>query len=334
MPIAQLDIHPWTPSRPLRSAPALLAALVCAAACIVITASPASASALRVYTGAPGVYTVQPTSTNDHPIVHDLDAGIVVPAGTTKYLSSKLIVSQASVVTETSHLVYCTQAGSSTLVDRLVSGQNVLAGASTTILTRGMITAPSSGNLTCALKAIFIDHSGSSDPESIRVESSTYVEDVFGVLAASAQTYQPTRTRVDTGYYAASVTFTAPAGVTSIQAIGDVNVTTCYGSSPEPLCAGGRLTGGYAYVGTQLVVNQLNSNGSVCVTTTNGDLAGVTVTNTVHHFKINTWHTSVPVSAACTSRDFQASTRVTANTGAESIIVEANHQSLTAMFVA
>jgi len=313
-----------------------LVAVLLAATGVVVTASPVAASVQRVYTSVPGTYTVQPTKTNDNPIVRDLGARIVVPAGTTKYLSSKLIVSHATVVTETSHLVYCTQAGSTTLVDRLVSGQNVLAGASTTILTRGMITAPSSGDLTCALKAIFIDHSGSSSSESIRVETSTYLEDVFGVLTAYAQTYQPTRTRVDSGYYAATVTFTAPAGVTSIQAIGDVNVTTCYkGSdgSTEPLCVGGRTTGGYAYVGTQLVVRQLNEDGSICVTTTNGTLAGVTVTNTVHHFKINTWHTGVPVSSACSSRVFTASTRVTANSGAESVIVEANHQSLTALFV-
>ncbi|NUR50759.1 MAG: hypothetical protein HOV71_21735 [Hamadaea sp.] len=306
---------------------------VLAAVATLGQASPATASDLRVYTSVPGVYQVQATSTNGTPVFHDLGARITVPAGTTKYLSSKLIVSQATVVTETSHLVYCRQAGSTTLVDRLVSGQNVLTGTTTTILTRGMITAPASGNLTCSLEAIFIDHSASTGTRTIRVEASTYLEDVFGVLAASAQTYQPSRVRVDSGYYAAPVTFTAPAGVTSIQAIGDVNVTTCYGTRPETLCVGGRLTGGYAYVGTQLVVHQLNQDGSVCNTTTNGALAGVTVSNTVHHFKINTWHTAVPVLAGCTSRTFSASTRVTANAGAESIIVEANHQSLTALFV-
>lgn len=313
-----------------RCVPALVLALT------LLPAAPAVAAtdALRVYTTAPGTKTVQPTETNDNPIVRDLGARITVPAGTTKYLSSKLVVSQATVVTETSQLVYCTQGSSPTLVERLVAGQNVLANTTTTILTRGMVTAPtSSGALTCALKAIFIDHSGSDDPESIRVESSTYVEDVFGELSAAGQTWQSPVTRVDTSYYAAPVTFTAPAGVSTIQAIGDVNVTTCYGSRPEPLCVGGRTSGNHAYVGSQLVVHQLNSNGSVCRTTTNGELKGVTVTNTVHHFKINTWHTSVPVSTACSSRTFQAATRVTANAAAESVLVEANHQSLTALFV-
>ena len=313
--------------------PRFALALVLPAVLLPNAHADATASALRVYATAAGTHTVQPTETNDNPIVRDLGARITVPAGTTKYLSSKLIVSRATVVTETSHLVYCTQGSSPTLVDRLVSGQNVLANTTTTILTRGMITAPATGALTCALTAIFIDHSGSDDPESIRVESSTYVEDVFGELTASAQRYQSPVTRVDTSYYAAPVTFTAPAGVSSIQAIGDVNVTTCYGSNPEPLCVGGRTTGNHAYVGTQLVVHQLNANGTVCATTYNGDLQGVTVTNTVHHFKINTWHTSVPVSAACTSRNFQASTRVTANAAAESVLVEANHQTLTALFV-
>ncbi|MEV6965150.1 hypothetical protein AB0M47_08520 [Hamadaea sp. NPDC051192] len=312
------------------SAAALLAT---GSVALLATGSPAAASDLRVYTSVPGSYRVQPTSTNGTPVFHDLGARITVPAGTTKYLSSKLIVSAATVVTETSHLVYCRLPGATALTDRLVSGQNVLAGTTTTILTRGMITAPASGDLTCSLEAIFIDHSATSGAQSIRVEASTYVEDVFGVLPASAQTYQPARTRVDSGYYAAPVTFTAPAGVTSIQAIGDVNVTTCYGTKPEALCVGGRLTGGFAYVGTQLVVHQLNQDGSVCNTTTNGALAGVTVSNTVHHFKINTWHTAVPVLASCSSRTFSASTRVTANAGAESIVVEANHQSLTALFV-
>src|SRR5688500_2331986 len=73
------------------------AALLAAATGVFAGATPAAASpALRVYASAPGTYTVQPTSTNHTPIFRDLGARITVPAGTIKYLSSKLIVSRAT----------------------------------------------------------------------------------------------------------------------------------------------------------------------------------------------------------------------------------------------
>ena len=85
-------------------------------------------------------------------------------------------------------------------------------------------------------------------------------------------------------------------------------------------------------MGTQLVANQLNQDGSVCHTTTNGALDGVYVTSTVHHFKINTWITDVPVLATCTSRKFLVYTRVTANAAHNSFVVEGNNQSVGAAF--
>jgi hypothetical protein len=53
----------------------------------------------------------------------------------------------------------------------------------------------------------------------------------------------------------------------------------------------------------------------------------------IHHLKINQSIVNIPITGSCTSRTFIAAVRVTANLGANSIVVEANHQSGTGMYV-
>jgi len=169
---------------------------------------------------------------------------------------------------------------------------------------------------------------------SIRVLAQSYLQDVFGDIGAVAQTFNGS-VLVNSSYNANVVTFTAPVSATAVQVIGDVSVTVCYGVD-KGLCtrsSGARMDGTSSFVGTQLVLNQLRSDGSVCRTTTNGDLAGVRVTTTVHHFRINTWLTDVPVDTSCGSRDFVAYTRTTANASYNSFKIEANNQSVGAVFV-
>lgn len=307
--------------------------LAAAALPVAFTAGPAAA-ATTVPISAPGTYASDPSSTpSGSKHTRALGGTISIPAGQTDYLSSKLNVTGAQEVTEVSHMIYCRRPGQTTNAAQLVTGQNVLTGATISLLTRGFVTAPADSALSCAVYAQFVNHHADVAGR-ITVQSSSYLQDVFGAIGAVKQTFNG-KVLVNTTMHADIVNFTAPAGATSIQAIGDVNVTVCYGSVDNGLCqrsAGARMGGTKSLVGTQLVANQLNSDGTVCHTTTNGDLAGVYVTSTVHHFKINTWMTSIPVVSTCSSRNFVVYLRITANTSYNSFVVEANNQSVGAAF--
>ncbi len=313
---------------------ALVRGLVVASAVLACQGAGAADAEPAVPISAPGRYESQPSSTLPaDKTTRALGATVVVPAGSTRYLSSKLVTDNAAQVTEVSHLVYCKKPGQSAVFARLVGGQNVLANTPTTMLTRGFVTAPADSALDCGLYTQLINHAADAKG-SIEVRAATYLQDVYGEIDAVTQTFG-TSMLVNTSAHANPVSFTAPAAATTVQAIGDVSVTTCYGVD-KGLCqrsAGARMDGSRSFVGTQLVVNQLSATGAVCRTTTNGPLAGVTVTNTVHHYRVNTWLTTVAVDSSCGSRNFVSYTRVTANAAYNSFKIEANNQSVGALFV-
>lgn len=303
-------------------------------AAVVLPVGGANATSTVVPISAPGTYTTDPSSTpSGGKTTRDLGGQIVVPAGSTRYLSSKLHVADANEVTEVSHMVYCKKPGETAVFAQLVSGQNVLANTAAAMLTRGFVTAPADSALNCGVYSQFVNHAA-DEPSRIRVLAASYLQDVDDEITAVAQTFNRA-VLVNTSAHANTVSFTAPASATAVQAIGDVSITVCYGAD-RGLCsraAGAQMDGSRSYVGTQLVVNQLRADGSVCRTTTNGPLKGTTVTNTIHHYRINTWLTNVPVDTSCGARDFVSYTRTTANAEHNSFKIEANNQSVGAVFV-
>jgi hypothetical protein len=311
----------------------LAAGVVAVAAAVMLTGGSATAAS-AVPIDEPGTYTTDPSSTpSGQKTTRDLGGQVVIPAGSTRYLSSKLYVSGANEVTEVSHMVYCKKPGETAVTAQLVSGQNVLANTAATMLTRGFVTAPQESALNCRVYSQFVNHAA-DEPSRIAVRSASYLHDVYDDIAAVGQTFGPAAL-VNTSVRANPVSFTAPDSATTVQAIGDVSVTVCYGAD-RGLCSranGARMDGKSSVVGTQLIVNQLRGDGSVCRTTTNGPLAGHTVTTTVHHYRINTWLTDVPVDTSCGSRDFVSYLRVTANANYNSFKTEANNQSVGAVFV-
>lgn len=279
-----------------------------------------------------GRYRTQPAGTT--PALVDLGLSVTVAAGDTLLVSSYLVVGSAGQLTAVSHLVYCRPEGSTTVTERIISGRNVTPATTVTLLTRALVTAPDTGALTCRLYVILINHTSTRVYGTIAVLAGTSLRTLTAPISSSAQTWQPNQALVNTSYAAAPVRFTPDEGASTIQAFADVNVTVCYYSSTGAcLGAGSRRSGARAYVGTQLVVNQLQSDGTVCRTFVNGPLLGTTVTSTIHHYKINTSVTDIPVSSSCTSRTFLAYLRVTANAGSNSIIVEPSHQSQTSLYV-
>ncbi|GAA2808569.1 hypothetical protein [Crossiella cryophila] len=284
-----------------------------------------------------GGYSTQPSGTDPKDKVNrPLGAQVTIPAGQTRYLNSKLTVDNVREISEVSHLVLCRRPGQPAEVARLISGQNVLTGGATSLLTRGFVTAPADSLLHCEVYGQFVNHTA-NQPGRLEVMPSSYIQDMHGPTAAVRQTFNA-KVLVNTKARVNSVSFTAPAGATAVQAISDLNVTVCYGEDEEgerKLCKRSlkaRMDGRSSLVGTQLVMEQLAADGSVCKTTTNGDLAGVNVTTTIHHFKINKYLINVPIVANC-SRDFVFYTRVTANSGSNSFVVEGNNQSVGAVFV-
>lgn len=262
----------------------------------------------------------------------DLGISVIVPSGTTRLVSSHLVVGGAGELTAVSHLVYCQLAGSSTVTDRIVSGQNVERAANVTLLTRALLTAPATGPLTCNLYVILINHTSTTKFGTISILPGT---DLAATEAdpSSVNVWQIGQALVNTQYRTGPALLTPLTGTTSIQAIGDINVTVCYSAVGACLGAGSRRSATYAYVGTQLVVQQLNADGAVCRTMVDGPLVATIITTTIHHRKFNKTISDIPLDGSCTSQTFRAFVRVTANRGANSIVVEPNHQSVTALYL-
>jgi hypothetical protein len=279
-----------------------------------------------------GRYRTQPAGTPQALV--NLGLAVTVSAGTTRLVSSYLVVGNAGQLTAVSHLVYCRVAGSSTVTQRIVTGQNVTRGTRVVLLTRGLVTAPATRALTCQLYAVLINHASTRVYGTINVLAGTSLR-LSAPIHSSAQVWQYNKALVNSSYAAAPVRFTARATATSIQAIGDVNVTVCYPGDNRGACLGrgSRRSASYAYVGTQLVVRPLQASGAVCRTYVSGPLAGTRITWEIHHRKLNLNIINIPVSSSCTSRRFSAYVRVTANRRANSVVVENNHQSETALYV-
>lgn len=279
-------------------------------------------------------YRTQPLGTA--PGLVNLGLSVTVPAGTTRLVSSYLVVGGASTLTAVSHLVYCRRAGSTTVTERIVTGQNVLRATKATLLTRALVTAPATSALDCRLHAIFFRLTSARVGGTINVLAGTSLRKLTLPIQSSAQTWQAGRVLVNKSYHVATVLFTPVEGARSIQAVGDVNVTVCSkGGKDRGGCsgAGSRRSASYASVGTQFVVQQLQDDGSICRTVINGPLAATRISNTIHHWKLNKSISNVAVSPSCTSRKFRSYVRVTTSSLANSVVVEENHQSETALYV-
>lgn len=300
---------------------------------LLLTVSSATVAAPAATAAATGRYRTQPAGTGQALI--DLGLSVIVSAGTTRLVSSNLVVGNAGELTAVSHLVYCRPAGSSTVSRRIVTGQNVPRATKVTLLTRALVTAPAASALTCRLYAILINHVSTRTYGTISVLAGTNLRVLTAPIHSSAQTWQSGKDLVNAAYATAPVLLTPATGARSVQALGDVNITVCYPRDFKGPClaAGSRRRSSFAYIGIQLVVQQLMASGAACRTFVSGPLDGITITSEIHHRKLNKSIANVPVTSSCTSRRFRAYMRVFANKGANSVVVENNNQSVTALYV-
>jgi hypothetical protein len=304
-----------------------------AALALLFAVSSATVGAPAATAATTGRYRTQPAGTGQALI--DLGLSVIVSAGTTRLVSSYLVVGSAGELTAVSHLVYCRPAGSSTVTQRIVTGQNVPRATKVTLLTHALVSAPATSALTCRLYAILINHASTRVYGTITVLAGTSLRVLTAPIRSSAQTWQSAKALVNTAYATAPVLFTPVAEARYVQALGDVNITVCYPRDFTGPCLGARSrrSSSYAYIGVQLVVQQLQASGAACRTFVSGPLGGTTITSEIHHRKLNKSIANVPVTSSCTSRRFRAYVRVTTNTGANSVVVENNNQSETALYI-
>jgi hypothetical protein len=262
----------------------------------------------------------------------DLGARIVVPAGQTRNILGRVAVAGATTLTAMAVRVLCSPSSSgSGPFYKVVTAENVLAKTSDVLIARALFTAPATGSLTCTLQAGWINHDSVDKTGSINVVAATYLKDLTKAgLATTGQSWgtQP-RVLVNKSAYTPAATFTAPSGASSITVVGDVAVTVCYsmhGNVPRYDCGtdkSARTLGSFARVGTQLVVQQLQADGSVCAVDA-PPLLGTTITIKRHHYKVLATRT-VAINHACTSRMFRAFERVTVDAGGNSVEIEGGH---------
>jgi hypothetical protein len=234
---------------------------------------------------------------------------MAMKAGEVHYLSGTLKVAKASVATDVAAIVACRNQGSAhtidTVITRSTTSVTVRAGSKGDGLTARLeFTAPTAGVYDCALDAIFYSRSGGR----IFVVAGSTISDAYGPLRAAAQAFVSDGVVVSGRSNVALIQkYTVPAGITSLDAIGDINITNCYGGYGN--CPNVRTTS-TSRMASQLAVNQLNSDGSVCQQWVDGVTEAAPVGTTARRTKSYHRRSGITVSPACTSRDFQVYVRV------------------------
>jgi hypothetical protein len=264
--------------------------------------APASATTAppAVYaTAHAGLYTTQPADTPDRLLSLGATVTFAAHAGDQHVILSGLQVSRASTLTAVTQVLACRTAGSPHLLANIVQlverGHNVLPGtAISSQLARFVFTAPSDASYDCSLDAILINHTDVAHSGVITVTSG-YVRDA-GKVQWAVQSRSQVRERVTR---TASVVMLSraplPTGLTRINVVGDVAITVC--STVYWLCpAEGAHS---AYIRTQLVVEQLNANGSVCSLARDTTVIR-TVTYAVHHEELYHGLGNILVDSSCT----------------------------------
>lgn len=321
---------------PRRVASALLAL------CVLVPSASVHAAYLQKHVSARTYvalnYKKSASQNNTHPW-HNFNRAVTVPAGQRRWIVSKLVLTNVNALrgVEVSPTVYCYPAGVTPgpkgegFVKALVSGRNSYAGNRPPIYTRGIIEAPASGPLTCHF-GMFLKHHTSNYKDgngTATVGTGSYISDQYATLSlGSNATVLPSAVLNTTTTYVRSGIYTAPANARRVHARGDFAATNCYSNRQKQcLDPSARILKGVqtSLVGWQMSLHQLNRDGSVCQTRTS-PLAGRLVNNVIHHEDFVADQVNMPVSAACTSRNFQAVLRLTANVNHNSWVLEANNQ--------
>jgi hypothetical protein len=254
-------------------------------------------------------------------------------AGDVHYISGTLRLGRASAVTAVTEITACRAHGAThrldTVLGKAITGQNIKPGRAADALTaRFEFRAPSDGVYDCALDAIFINHDAETTGR-IYVLSGSVLVDARGPLVAHAQVFTPHKALVTNRTDTALISkYAVPGTVAVVDVIGDVNVTNCYGG--YGICPDVNEPDSSSMT-SQLIINQLNGDGSLCQQTTDQRLLSPPIDPTVHHYKAYHRQNTVPVLARCTSRTFTVYIRVW-RSGGNTFEIENNTQTYTFIF--
>ncbi len=312
------------------------AALVVMAAVVGLphAAHAAEAYPRTVMVDRAGGWTTYPAAEYWKAPIQYMGASVTIPAGQTRYLSSDLVLYGAKQVTAVAARLDCRtgpwSADPASVVDRAIGGQNVLRTERVVMRTRALFTAPASSDLICSLDAQFVNHEQVDQFGRIFTSGESFLRDMSGSLPWGAQGWQDTTKLVDRLAAVAGHRSVLPAGLQQVKVAGDASITVCYGDTATGPCSHAARRGfRSAYVGTQLMARRFDAAGRPCGSVwTNGPLAWRTITNAVHHFKIN-MDGVVPRDPSCPSRRLDVWVRVAVSATGNSVVVDSNRQSVT-----
>jgi hypothetical protein len=193
------------------------------------------------------------------------------------------------------HKITCQPVGGSTITNggEIWNGQNLLANtADVTLTVRMLFIAPAAGYYECLLRAYLND--GLSPGDETASLKSGFIGDVDGAISPSAskQRIAATSENIFMGLGSSGqqinhlTNYSPPAGATSFDAVGDLYVTSCYGTDPggSHCPAGTYPSSGTAQVYSRVVATP-GSTASGCVAQATAPTT-VPVTSSVHHYRI------------------------------------------------
>lgn len=274
------------------------AAAVCAAVLGVIAPPSAYATGATAYV-TPGGYSTSPLGTTAQ--FRDLGAHITLTllAGETHYINSVLYVGSAAQKTEVTQIAGCWPSGTTETLSNALgiseAGTNVDAGvASVAQTSRFEFTPTLPGTYDCSLHAIFFNHTSTTNYGHIYLLTGSMIQDAAGPLLEHDQVYQPNIVLVSpTAGLTADVnliaSYTVQPTTTSIDVISDLAVTNCYpqsGGTQYHICpTTGESTTADSNLTSQLIVQQLNTEGNVCHSGSDSVLSSSVSVDT-HHQKL------------------------------------------------
>jgi hypothetical protein len=270
-------------------------AVVCTAALAVVVPQAHATGGTASVT--PGGYSTEPKGTTPDQF-RDLGAHVsvitVVP-GETHYIKSVLYVGDAAQKTQVTQIAGCWPTGVTETMDNALilseAGTNVDGGVPSVAQTsRFEFTADVPGTYDCSLHTVFVNFTSRTDYGHIYVLAGSFIQDYAGPLLAHAQAYLPSRVLLTNnpalGAPSADVnliaSYTVPAGVTAIDVTSDFGSTNCY-TVDTHLCPDGSDTANSTFT-SQLIVQQLNTEGNVCHSGNDPVLTSVVSPDT-HHKK-------------------------------------------------
>ncbi len=218
-------------------------------------------------------------------------------AGEVHNLRSEITVGYPNGRIAVGHKITCQPVGGSTQ-QQVWSGRNLLVGeTSVTLVVRMLFIAPAPGDYDCYLRA-YVQTLGTTPAQaSLR---SGFIGDIRGAIAgpvAQLISDESSNRFFDNGssqQFNIIPAYQPPDWATSLNVVGDVYITSCYGTGGNACPPGSYPASGSAVAYTRVVATPSSAS---CAAVASPPITS-TVSSQIHHLRVNQ-QISVPTSPAC-----------------------------------